>query len=334
MNASTFTARVIASTGSDLLSAVVGAIGALKGPLHGGAPGPVLDMLDAIGAPAAAERWLARRARRRPPHHGHGPPRLPRARPARRPCWRRPAAPSRWPGDRLALARAVEARAPARCAPRGATPDRPLAANVEFYTAVLLDAVGLPATRSRPPSPSAAPPAGAPTSSSSAAPAASSAPPRTTPARAPPSPRQRAARRAPGSRAWLTRGGFEAVTVRSTSSSRNRSSSSMSDRDSPSAAASLSIRRPRIDHPKCERREAGVLQGAVLQATLEITAAPEELAHIDQITQLRSAEQRAQLVHEQLVRCVDEDRRLTQLDGSRRFCDRGGIGDEIDDHRS
>ena len=51
LNASTFTARVITSTGSDAVSAMVGAIGALKGPLHGGAPGPVLDMLDAIGAP-------------------------------------------------------------------------------------------------------------------------------------------------------------------------------------------------------------------------------------------------------------------------------------------
>ena len=45
LNASTFTARVITSTGSDLVSAVVGAIGALKGPLHGGAPGPALDMV-------------------------------------------------------------------------------------------------------------------------------------------------------------------------------------------------------------------------------------------------------------------------------------------------
>src|SRR5258706_10616223 len=48
MNASTFTARVIASTRSDMVSAVTGAIGALKGPLHGGAPGPVLDMLKEI----------------------------------------------------------------------------------------------------------------------------------------------------------------------------------------------------------------------------------------------------------------------------------------------
>src|SRR5262245_36863248 len=58
MNASTFPARVVASTGSDLVSAIVAAIGALKGPLHGGAPGPVLDMLDAIGQPDRARAWL------------------------------------------------------------------------------------------------------------------------------------------------------------------------------------------------------------------------------------------------------------------------------------
>src|SRR5262249_20848624 len=58
MNASTFAARVVVSTGSDLVSAVVAAIGALKGPLHGGAPGPVLDMLDAIGTPERAEAWI------------------------------------------------------------------------------------------------------------------------------------------------------------------------------------------------------------------------------------------------------------------------------------
>src|SRR6267378_4097955 len=58
MNASTFTARVIASTRSDMVSAVTGAIGALKGPLHGGAPGPVLDMLQEIGSAANAEAWL------------------------------------------------------------------------------------------------------------------------------------------------------------------------------------------------------------------------------------------------------------------------------------
>lgn len=58
MNASTFTARVVASTAVDTASAVVAAVCALKGPLHGGAPGPVLDMLDAIGQPEKAEAWL------------------------------------------------------------------------------------------------------------------------------------------------------------------------------------------------------------------------------------------------------------------------------------
>src|SRR5215218_9769497 len=58
LNASTFTARVITSTGSDLVSAVVGALGALKGPLHGGAPGPALDMVFEIGDPSRAEAVL------------------------------------------------------------------------------------------------------------------------------------------------------------------------------------------------------------------------------------------------------------------------------------
>src|SRR5207247_6441298 len=58
MNASTFAARVVASTASDLVSAIVAAIAALKGPLHGGAPGPVLDMLDAVGDPVRTRQWL------------------------------------------------------------------------------------------------------------------------------------------------------------------------------------------------------------------------------------------------------------------------------------
>ena len=57
-NASTFTARVIASTGADLAAAVVGAIGALSGPLHGGAPSRALAMLDDIGTPDRAEAWI------------------------------------------------------------------------------------------------------------------------------------------------------------------------------------------------------------------------------------------------------------------------------------
>ena len=61
LNASTFTCRVITSTGSDLVSAIVGAIGALKGPLHGGAPGPALEMVFEIGEAARAEAVLRRK---------------------------------------------------------------------------------------------------------------------------------------------------------------------------------------------------------------------------------------------------------------------------------
>ena len=58
LNASTFAARVVASTRAGLTSAVLAGISALKGPLHGGAPGPVIDMLDAIGRPADARAWI------------------------------------------------------------------------------------------------------------------------------------------------------------------------------------------------------------------------------------------------------------------------------------
>jgi citrate synthase len=58
LNASTFTARVVASTQAGILSSVVAGLCALKGPLHGGAPGPVLDMLDAIGLIDNADAWL------------------------------------------------------------------------------------------------------------------------------------------------------------------------------------------------------------------------------------------------------------------------------------
>ncbi len=144
MNASTFTARVIASTGSDEVSAVVGAVGALKGPLHGGAPGPVLDMLDAIGRPDAAAGWLEREllAGRRIMGMGHRIYRTrdPRAAVLERAVERLEREGHRTP--RLALARAVERAA--EDVLRRRHPDRPLRANVEFYTAVLLDALGMP----------------------------------------------------------------------------------------------------------------------------------------------------------------------------------------------
>lgn len=146
MNASTFAARVVASTGSDLTSSIVAAIGALKGPLHGGAPGPVLDMLDAIGEPARAVEWLEGElaAGRRIMGMGH---RIYRVRDPRAAVLERAIELLEKTGastPRLSLARAVERAAEGVL--RARHPNRPLRANVEFYTAVLLDAVGLPRT--------------------------------------------------------------------------------------------------------------------------------------------------------------------------------------------
>jgi citrate synthase len=144
MNASTFTARVVASTGSDAVSAVTAAIGALKGPLHGGAPGPVLDMLDAIGVPERASEWLSERlaAGQRIMGMGHRIYRVrdPRALVLEKAVERLESAGIH--SGRLALARAVEHAAEGVLKARH--PDRPLHANVEFYTAVLLDTVGVP----------------------------------------------------------------------------------------------------------------------------------------------------------------------------------------------
>ncbi|HJL15242.1 MAG TPA: citrate synthase [Sandaracinaceae bacterium LLY-WYZ-13_1] len=144
MNASTFAARVVASTESDLVSAVVAALGALKGRLHGGAPGPVLDMLDAVGAPERAESWLRAEleAGRRIMGMGHRVYRVrdPRAAVLERALERLDAGGAA--SGRLALARAVERTAERLLAER--KPDRPLRANVEFYTATLLEALELP----------------------------------------------------------------------------------------------------------------------------------------------------------------------------------------------
>jgi citrate synthase len=144
MNASTFTARVVASTGSDAVSAVVAALGALKGPLHGGAPGPVLDMLDGIGTPANAEAWLRAEldAGKRLMGLGH---RVYRVRDPRAAVLERAVARLEASGGTsryLALARAVERVAVRVLAER--YPARKLDTNVEFYTAVLLDALGFP----------------------------------------------------------------------------------------------------------------------------------------------------------------------------------------------
>lgn len=143
MNASTFAARVVASTGSDMVSAIVAAVGALKGPLHGGAPGPVLDMLDAVAAHGDARGWLEGElaAGRRIMGMGHRVYRVrdPRAAVLETALQLLDDAPGVRP--RLAVGRAVEDAARALLRERNA--DRRLEANVEFYTAVLLDAVGI-----------------------------------------------------------------------------------------------------------------------------------------------------------------------------------------------
>ncbi|MCC6873524.1 MAG: citrate synthase [Sandaracinaceae bacterium] len=141
LNASTFAARVVTSTGSDAVSALVAAIGALKGPLHGGAPGPVLDMLDAIGRAERAPAWLRGEldAGRRIMGMGH---RVYRARDPRAAVLEKAVeALDRHGGERLALARSVEREAEAILRERH--PVRALRCNVEFYTAILLEALGL-----------------------------------------------------------------------------------------------------------------------------------------------------------------------------------------------
>ncbi|HEX2252699.1 MAG TPA: citrate synthase [Thermoanaerobaculia bacterium] len=145
LNASTFTARVIVSTGSDLVSAVAGAVGALAGPLHGGAPGPALDTVFEIGSEERAEEVLAGKLARGERLMGFGH-RVYRVRDPRADVLA--AAAERLYGTggadpRLyALARHVEATALRLL--REHRPDRRLDTNVEFYTALLLHGLGLP----------------------------------------------------------------------------------------------------------------------------------------------------------------------------------------------
>ncbi len=147
LNASTFTARVIAATGADLPSALTGAVGALSGWRHGGAPGPVLAMLAAIERPERAEEWLRARlaARERLMGFGHRVYRVrdPRADVLRAAVERlRDATPDGPAAERLRLATAVEETALRVLAEH--RPERPIRTNVEFYTAVLLDGLGIP----------------------------------------------------------------------------------------------------------------------------------------------------------------------------------------------
>jgi citrate synthase len=145
LNASTFTARVVASTRAGLTSSVLAALSALKGPLHGGAPGPVLDMLDAIGTPTNAEAWLEGALDRGDRLMGFGH-RIYRVRDPRADALKAAlnglAADHGMAPERLALAEAVEAAALAVL--RRRKPDRALETNVEFYTALLLEALNFP----------------------------------------------------------------------------------------------------------------------------------------------------------------------------------------------
>jgi citrate synthase len=144
LNASTFTARVIVSTRSDLFSAVTGAVGALKGPLHGGAPGPALDMVREIGRADRAEAVLREKLGRGERLMGFGH-RVYRVRDPRADVLAAEA--ERFyarEGDRAlyALARDVERTALRLLAEH--KPGRRLDTNVEFYTALLLHGLGLP----------------------------------------------------------------------------------------------------------------------------------------------------------------------------------------------
>lgn len=140
-NASTFTGRIVASTLSDMCSAVVAGIGVLKGPLHGGAPAEVLKMLTAIGTKENAEAWIRAALARGERLMGFGH-RIYKAEDPRADVLRdlaaRVAAPERFEFfetvEREALRLLEEAK-----------PGRRLYTNVEYYSAVVLDAVGLPA---------------------------------------------------------------------------------------------------------------------------------------------------------------------------------------------
>ena len=138
-SASTFTARVVASTGADLGSAVLAAIGSLSGPLHGGAPSRVLDMLDAIGTPDRAGEWIRGTLTGGGIVMGFGHAVYRTADP--RNTMLRTVA-EELGSPRLELAMTVEQEALA--AFRDLRPGVPIYANVEFYASLVLDAIGLP----------------------------------------------------------------------------------------------------------------------------------------------------------------------------------------------
>jgi citrate synthase len=139
-NASTFTARVIVSTRSDIVSAVVGAIGTMKGPLHGGAPSEVVDQLSQVGSASNAEAWVRGALDRGDRLMGFGH-RVYRAYDPRAAALRKVAEGMDSKPDWLQLAIEVEDVALRVLAEKH--PDRPLKTNVEYYAAPVLMGVGL-----------------------------------------------------------------------------------------------------------------------------------------------------------------------------------------------
>jgi citrate synthase len=138
-NSSTFTARVIASTGADAAAAVVGAIGALSGPLHGGAPSRALDTLDAIGTADRADAYIRDAITRGERIMGFGHA-VYRTDDPRNVMLR--AVAQRLGGELAELA--VEVEKTILSALSDMKPDRLLYANVEYYAGVVMDRCGLP----------------------------------------------------------------------------------------------------------------------------------------------------------------------------------------------
>ena len=139
MNASTFTARVVASTGADVAAAISAAVGALSGPLHGGAPSRVLKMLDDLAEWGDADRYVKDLLDRGERLMGFGH-RVYRAEDPRARVLRRTAKEIGAP--RMEVAEALEEAALRELHER--KPDRVLATNVEFWSAVVLDYADVP----------------------------------------------------------------------------------------------------------------------------------------------------------------------------------------------
>ena len=141
LNASTFTARVITSTRSDIASAVCGAIGALKGPLHGGAPSEVVNQLHEMGSPEHAEQWVRDAVGRGERIMGFGH-RVYRTYDPRAAALRTVAEGMASMADWLEMAVKVEDIVLRVL--KELKPDRVIQTNVEYYAAAVLQGVGLP----------------------------------------------------------------------------------------------------------------------------------------------------------------------------------------------